>query len=87
MALLEQHIPSKLSYTSPLPEMHEMAYENMLMITVTYNGIVKLLSNLKNKSAGGPGNILSQVIKACSQEMAYFLVVLFKSFHTYSIPA
>lgn len=70
-----------------LPVTPDLPYENMPMVTVTYNGVLKLLSNLRNNSAGGPDGIPTKVIKACPHEIANFLVVLFnKSLHSSSVP-
>lgn len=46
-------------------------------VIVTYNGVLKLLQNVKVNSSGGPDGIPNYVLHACCETIAHFLVTLF----------
>ena len=56
-------------------------------ITVTSEGIVKLLKNLKTNKASGPDNLAPTLLKELSTEIAPILQKIFaKSLHSHIVP-
>ena len=54
-------------------------------ISVTLNGVIKLLQNLKPYKASGPDKISTRLLKECAKEIAPSLVLLFQASFKQSI--
>ncbi len=64
---------------SPLPEMGPSPHPSVSSITVSCNGVTKLLRNLKPHKATGPDGIPAQLLKETAEELAPALTLLFQA--------
>ena len=62
-----------------LPTLPESVYPTISDISVTYNGVVNLLKNIKEHKAHGPDKIPNRLLKECATEIAHPLVLLFQA--------
>ena len=62
-----------------LPTLPESVYPTISDISVTYNGVVNLLKNIKEYKAHGPDKIPNRLLKECATEIAHPLVLLFQA--------
>ena len=64
--------------TSSLPDKGQSPNPSMTNITVTCNGIFKLLKNLKSSKSTGPDSIPAFILKEAAQELAPILTLIFQ---------
>lgn len=70
-----------------MPVMDAHVQETMPELTITYNGVLNLLNNIKVSSASGPEDVPGNVLKVCAEIIAHYLVILYsKSLDTGIIP-
>ena len=54
-------------------------YPQMKPITITKNGVLKLLLNIKEHKATGPDSIPGRLLKMCAHELVEIYVILFQA--------
>ena len=62
-----------------LPTLPESVYPTISDISVTYNGVVNLLKNIKEHKAHGPDKIPNHLLKECATDIAHSLVLPFQA--------
>ena len=62
-----------------LPSLPNSPYPAISDISVTFNGVVNLLKNIKEHKAHGPDKIPNRLLKECATEIAPSLVLLFQA--------
>ena len=62
-----------------IPEPDEPEFPTMIKITVTEEGVLKLLLNLKVNKASGPDHIPAKILKAAAKPLSKCLTLLFNS--------
>lgn len=62
----------------PIPDMGPSPHPHMPDITITENGITKLLHNLKPHKASGPDKIHGKILKECSSSISPILTIIFQ---------
>ena len=78
--LINDHFSSVFTKpcNSDIPTKGASPYKDLPKVTVTLNGIRKLLSGLQTKKATGPDNIPARLLKAISSEISPAIVNLFQ---------
>ena len=73
--------------TDHLPTMSHPKYPNVENITISIEGVEKLLDNINIHKASGPDKIPNIILKTCSKEISAALVSLFlQSLDTGALP-
>ncbi len=62
-----------------IPSKGESSYPDLPQITITSNGVTKLLSNLKPHKASGPDSISARLLKEIAHQLAPVLNLLFQN--------
>ena len=62
-----------------LPVLPDSPYPIISDISITHNGVVNLLKNIKVHKAHGPDKIPNRLLKECATEIAPSLVLLFQA--------
>jgi len=65
--------------TDVLPNLPDSPYPTISDISVTLNGVVNLLKNIKEHKVFGPDKIPNRLLKECATEIAPSLVLLFQA--------
>ncbi len=81
----------KSVFTDELPMdnfSHSTSFPPMPEITISQNGVVKLLKDLQENKAPGPDGLSPKILKLCAEEIAPALTSIFnKSMHTGELPS
>ena len=73
---------------SPMPECDKKSVPSIALISVTVEGVTKLLKDLNASKTSGPADIPSSVLKHCAKQIAPALCSIFqKSLDSGELPA
>ena len=65
--------------TSNIPSLDGYSFPDISPITITYAGVLTLLSNLKIHKASGPDKILASLLKNLATSLVPALTMIFKA--------
>ena len=68
---------TKEDTSKPLPPLHDL-YRSIENISITEQGVLKLLQGMNVNKASGPDNIPNKILKTCAVEIAPFLTHIFQ---------